>query len=196
MADKPKYLTEDEILRYLNDEFNMAPEIKDVDLHNHTTGSDGEDSPLLLLYRANKMGLKTISITDHDSKKGYDLLIEQIERFLKYYEEIDTREDLTEDEKLKRKKGARRLLRVIEETKIIPGYEVKTCFAGCPYVEILAYGADVEVLDKKLAEIHKNLANSTKVISQGLTKIVEKSHESEDKRMDKKLKKRKAKNDK
>lgn len=41
------------------DEYNSKEEEK-IDMHNHTQGSDGEDSPLMLLLRAYRMGLKTI----------------------------------------------------------------------------------------------------------------------------------------
>jgi len=42
-----------------------------ADLHTHTTASDGAYSPKELLKYAKKKGLETISITDHDTIKGY-----------------------------------------------------------------------------------------------------------------------------
>lgn len=41
-----------------------------VDLHLHTTASDGTDSPRELVRRALAAGLTTIAITDHDSTEG------------------------------------------------------------------------------------------------------------------------------
>ncbi|MFO7964403.1 MAG: PHP domain-containing protein [Desulfobacterales bacterium] len=41
-----------------------------VDLHIHTTASDGTFSPVEVLYHAEKIGLKAISITDHDTVSG------------------------------------------------------------------------------------------------------------------------------
>lgn len=41
-----------------------------VDLHIHTTASDGSDSPQQLVEAAKKAGLATFSITDHDSMEG------------------------------------------------------------------------------------------------------------------------------
>ena len=42
-----------------------------IDLHIHTTHSDGTDTLEELLNKANKLGLENISITDHNSVKGY-----------------------------------------------------------------------------------------------------------------------------
>ncbi|MEX0904084.1 MAG: PHP domain-containing protein [Balneolaceae bacterium] len=42
-----------------------------ADLHTHTTASDGTLSPGELVALANKKGLKILSITDHDTVKGY-----------------------------------------------------------------------------------------------------------------------------
>ena len=38
-----------------------------IDLHMHTTYSDGFYSPLELIQKANERNLDVISITDHDS---------------------------------------------------------------------------------------------------------------------------------
>lgn len=43
-----------------------------VDLHNHTTASDGLLTPSELVYWAKRKGLKAIAITDHDSTDGID----------------------------------------------------------------------------------------------------------------------------
>lgn len=47
-----------------------------IDLHMHTTNSDGTDTPKELLEKCNKAGLEYISITDHDTCKSYDDLKE------------------------------------------------------------------------------------------------------------------------
>ncbi len=41
-----------------------------VDLHLHTTASDGSDTPRELVARARQAGLAVIAITDHDSTEG------------------------------------------------------------------------------------------------------------------------------
>jgi predicted metal-dependent phosphoesterase TrpH len=45
-----------------------------IDLHIHTTSSDGSDEPQDILVKAQKLGLKYISITDHDSLGAYEKL--------------------------------------------------------------------------------------------------------------------------
>ena len=42
-----------------------------IDLHIHTTSSDGSDEPKDILIKAQQAGLKYISITDHDSIGAY-----------------------------------------------------------------------------------------------------------------------------
>lgn len=42
-----------------------------ADLHIHTNASDGDCTPQEILEKAIEKGLKTISITDHDTIKGY-----------------------------------------------------------------------------------------------------------------------------
>lgn len=42
-----------------------------IDLHTHTTCSDGTDSPTELIRKAHARGLRTIAITDHDTTQGW-----------------------------------------------------------------------------------------------------------------------------
>jgi predicted metal-dependent phosphoesterase TrpH len=41
-----------------------------IDLHLHTTASDGTCTPEELVHRAQRVGLRTISVTDHDTMAG------------------------------------------------------------------------------------------------------------------------------
>ncbi len=43
-----------------------------IDLHSHTTASDGTDSPAQLIRLAQQTGLRTLAITDHDTFAGYE----------------------------------------------------------------------------------------------------------------------------
>jgi predicted metal-dependent phosphoesterase TrpH len=43
-----------------------------IDLHTHTTASDGTDSPFALVKKALSTGVKTLAITDHDTTAGWD----------------------------------------------------------------------------------------------------------------------------
>lgn len=53
-----------------------------IDLHLHSTASDGEDTPSELIDKSLKLGLKAIALTDHDTVDG-------IEEFLTYGEDKD-----------------------------------------------------------------------------------------------------------
>ena len=48
-----------------------APLLVTTDFHCHTTASDGSLSPQALIARAIQVGLKTLSITDHDTVEAY-----------------------------------------------------------------------------------------------------------------------------
>ena len=41
-----------------------------IDLHTHSTASDGIYSPTELLHRAKDIGLRVLALTDHDSTGG------------------------------------------------------------------------------------------------------------------------------
>jgi predicted metal-dependent phosphoesterase TrpH len=41
-----------------------------IDLHTHTTFSDGTDTPTQLINKALAAGITTIALTDHDSISG------------------------------------------------------------------------------------------------------------------------------
>jgi len=43
-----------------------------IDLHSHTTASDGTSSPRELIREATEIGLDALAITDHDTFAGYD----------------------------------------------------------------------------------------------------------------------------
>ncbi len=43
-----------------------------IDLHSHTNESDGTFSPWELIHEARRAGVRTLSITDHDTFAGYD----------------------------------------------------------------------------------------------------------------------------
>lgn len=41
-----------------------------IDLHTHTTASDGALAPAALVERAHRLGIRTLSVTDHDTLAG------------------------------------------------------------------------------------------------------------------------------
>ena len=46
--------------------------MKFIDLHTHTSASDGTDSPAQLVAKAHAAGLAAVAITDHDTLSGLD----------------------------------------------------------------------------------------------------------------------------
>lgn len=50
-----------------------------IDLHTHTTCSDGTDTPFALVKKALSAGVKTLAITDHDSTAGWSEAITAIQ---------------------------------------------------------------------------------------------------------------------
>lgn len=52
-----------------------------VDLHLHTTASDGRLPPAEIVRRAGRKGLRVIAITDHDSTEGLDEAFETVKEF-------------------------------------------------------------------------------------------------------------------
>ena len=45
--------------------------MREIDLHVHTTASDGTDTPAEVVRRAAMLGLRAIAVTDHDNVGGY-----------------------------------------------------------------------------------------------------------------------------
>lgn len=43
-----------------------------IDLHTHSTASDGSDTPAQLIAKAARLNLKTVALTDHDTLTGLD----------------------------------------------------------------------------------------------------------------------------
>ena len=52
-----------------------------ADLHNHTTASDGDYTPVKMVKQAKINGIKVIGITDHDTLNGLDEAIKAGEKF-------------------------------------------------------------------------------------------------------------------
>ena len=43
-----------------------------IDLHTHSTASDGTESPAAVVTSARRAGLEVIALTDHDTAHGWD----------------------------------------------------------------------------------------------------------------------------
>ena len=72
----------------------------DIDLHLHTTASDGRLSPSELVKLAAHQGLKQISISDHDSTEGLAEAFEEAQKFpeLRIIPGIELSTDIPGDE--------------------------------------------------------------------------------------------------
>lgn len=46
--------------------------MSEIDLHTHSTASDGSDTPARLVEKAHALGLRAIALTDHDTISGLD----------------------------------------------------------------------------------------------------------------------------
>lgn len=57
---------------------NNTTEIRKIDLHLHTTVSDGTDSPVELLAKVGTAGVDLFSMTDHDAIKGCKIISDHI----------------------------------------------------------------------------------------------------------------------
>jgi predicted metal-dependent phosphoesterase TrpH len=55
-------------------------QVRTVDLHAHTTASDGDHSPTALVEHARQVGLTAIAVTDHDTTDGVAEALEAGER--------------------------------------------------------------------------------------------------------------------
>lgn len=55
--------------------------MSEIDLHTHSTASDGTLSPFELVQLAKKQGLKAIALTDHDTIRGLDDALQAGKKF-------------------------------------------------------------------------------------------------------------------
>ena len=166
-----KYWTQEDIDAFLKEN---AQHFEDTtaDLHNHTTGSDGTQTPLLMLLRASNRGKHIVSISDHDSVKGYTQLKVQILRILEKLEGINNKADISKDEKAQVRLGAKRLLKILENVKILPAAELITSYNGHT-IEILGYGVDPDILREKIKELHTGLIPGSKLLLEGVNRIIQ-----------------------
>ena len=51
---------------------------RQIDLHIHSTASDGTDSPLCLAEKVKAAGIRVFALTDHDTVTGAEYLTEHL----------------------------------------------------------------------------------------------------------------------
>jgi predicted metal-dependent phosphoesterase TrpH len=54
-----------------------------IDLHTHSTASDGTTTPEVLVREAAEAGLDVVALTDHDSTEGWDRAADALPRGLR-----------------------------------------------------------------------------------------------------------------
>mgnify|MGYP004608003961 FL=1 len=55
----------------MKEKFEIVPVNVNADIHNHTKGSDGRQSAFRFLLRASHNAKNIVSMSDHNSVKGY-----------------------------------------------------------------------------------------------------------------------------
>jgi 3',5'-nucleoside bisphosphate phosphatase len=59
---------------------SVQPQVRGIDLHAHTTASDGSLSPTELVDKAVSLGLSALAVTDHDTTAGLSEAISEADR--------------------------------------------------------------------------------------------------------------------
>lgn len=95
-----------------------------IDLHTHTTHSDGEQTVAELVKKAELAGVSVLSITDHNTTTAYS----ELESIMTPSKKADI--------------------------KIIPGVEIIFCENGAMLNELLGYGIDLESIQPFLQKIN------------------------------------------
>lgn len=125
-------------------------EILDIDMHNHTRGSDGKQLPLRMLLRAAKSHKNVISMTDHNSVKGYRMLERQVKAIM------DKAKDSKYSGTPKMLALYENVLDVFSKVKLLKGTEIITTYQG-NVIEVLGYNIDIDTMEKELAELRKDV---------------------------------------
>lgn len=131
----------------------------DIDNHNHTKGSDGRQSSLRMLLRANNKGKNIVSITDHDSVKGYKNLEEDL------YAVVET-------VKMDKSYNPRNIIQTLRNVKLITGVELITSYNGV-IIEILGYDIDVRKMNEEIQDLKAKVKKKPyEVLYQEFNKII------------------------
>ena len=148
--------------------------IAKIDLHNHTYGSDGKQFPLGLLQRACKEGANIVSITDHNSVKGYRHLETQVKNILERAEKCNY------EGNYKWHALYERVTTLLEQIKIIKGVEVMAQHNG-NLIEVLGYNIDIPIMEKELQELKIGLKPMGQALVEGFHGFIDKYNPQIDK---------------
>lgn len=142
-------------------------ELLNIDMHNHTRGSDGKQLPLRLLLRANKANKNVISMTDHNSVKGYRMLERQVKAIM------DKANNSKYNGTPKMLALYENVLNAFSQIKLLKGTEIITTYQG-NVIEVLGYDINIDVMEKEIEDLRKELVPSGTVLKKCLLDAVDK----------------------
>lgn len=147
----------------MKEKFEIVSVDTHSDLHNHTKGSDGKQSSFRFLLRASNKGKDIVSISDHDSVKGYKNLANDL------YSVIET---IKEDKSYSSNKIGE-IIEMLEGIKILKGTELITSYNGC-IIEVLGYNFDVDKMEQEIERLKTTVEQkATDALYEGFNKIIE-----------------------
>ncbi|MBR2712554.1 MAG: hypothetical protein IKE73_02470 [Bacilli bacterium] len=139
----------------------VVPLQLNMDVHNHTRGSDGRQSTFRAILRAHQKGINIISLTDHDSVRGYF----NLER------EISTILSIIKDDK---SNDVNKIIELLKNIKIIKGVELITSYDGVAGVEVLGYNYDLKKMEKEIEYLKTTVKEKTyEVLYKGFNKMLD-----------------------
>jgi len=144
----------------MEEKFEIVPVDVNSDIHNHTKGSDGRQSSLRFLLRASHNGKNIISMSDHDSVRGYKNLENDL------YSVIGTiKEDKSYD--------PTKIIELLESVKILKGTELITSYNGV-VIEVLGYNFDVDKMQEEIDRLKTTVQRKPyEALYEGFNRIIE-----------------------
>lgn len=144
----------------MEEKFEIVPVDINSDIHNHTNGSDGRQTSFRFLLRASHNGKNIISMSDHDSVKGYKNLENDL------YSVVETiRADKSYDPS--------KIIEMLESIKILKGTELITSYNGV-IIEVLGYNFDVDKMQEEIDRLKSTVQRKTyEALYEGFSKIIE-----------------------
>ena len=144
----------------MEEKFGIMPVSVNADIHNHTRGSDGRQSAFRFLLRAAHNSKNIVSMSDHDSVKGYKNLENDL------YSVVET---IKADKSYEPSK----IIEMLENIKILKGTELITSYNGV-IIEVLGYNFDVDKMQSEIERLKTTVQKKPyEALYEGFTKIIE-----------------------
>lgn len=144
----------------MEEKFEIMPVSVNADIHNHTRGSDGRQSAFRFLLRAAHNSKNIVSMSDHDSVKGYKNLENDL------YSVVET---IKADKSYEPSK----IIEMLESIKILKGTELITSYNGV-IIEVLGYNFDVDKMQSEIERLKTTVQKKPyEALYEGFTKIIE-----------------------